>query len=491
MTRLLRLLRAYGTQLGIVAVLLAAAAGLFVYTTAYREEPAPSFVSDEEHFLFGSIGTEAREGVPYWVWLVLPRIFPEYLPRPGGYASLGILSVDGGDMPVGLSKATVGVPRVGTNCALCHTTSVRLAPGGPRMLVAGGPSNVTAPQQYLRFLVACASDPRFTADVILAEIARNYRLSAFDRLMYRFVVIPRTRDALLELKESRAWMDRNPDAGHGRVDFFNAAKFHRLDQPVDATIGTADMMPIWNVESPEGRAYGWDGNNTALEEILRASAVVEGASAEWLDRDFAGWDGSDPERTSSLRRILAYMRAIRPPPYPLAVDTALAERGAAVYRGACADCHAPGASRTGTVIPIEEIGTDRHRLVAWTPGSAEAYHEFGEGRRWAFSGFRTTDGYVAVPLEGLWLRAPYLHNGSVPTLADLLEPVEARPAAFWRGSDVFDAVKVGFVSEGPEAEAVGTRIETSRPGNSNGGHVYGTTLDAESKRALLEYLKTL
>ena len=48
------------------------------------------FASDEDHFLFGSIGTEASEGVPYWIWLVLPRIFPDLLPGPGGYASLGI-----------------------------------------------------------------------------------------------------------------------------------------------------------------------------------------------------------------------------------------------------------------------------------------------------------------------------------------------------------------------------------------------------------------
>ena len=46
----------------------------------FREEPAPYFASDEEHFLFGSVGTESRQGVPYWIWLVLPRIFPEHLP---------------------------------------------------------------------------------------------------------------------------------------------------------------------------------------------------------------------------------------------------------------------------------------------------------------------------------------------------------------------------------------------------------------------------
>ena len=54
---------------------------------------------------------------------MLPRIFPEYLPGPGGYASIGILSKDGHEMPIGLSKVTIGFPRVGINCAMCHTAS--------------------------------------------------------------------------------------------------------------------------------------------------------------------------------------------------------------------------------------------------------------------------------------------------------------------------------------------------------------------------------
>ena len=98
---------------------------------------------------------------------------------------------------------------------------------------------------------------------------------------------------------------------------------------------------------------------------------------------------------------------------------------------------------------------------------------------------------TAKPLEGIWLRGPYLHNGSVPSLMDLLETPDRRPARFWRGYDVLDASGVGFVASGPEAERAGTRFDTSLPGNSNEGHLYGTGLPADSKRALLEFLKTL
>src|SRR5258706_3750887 len=143
--------------------------GVMTYVQFLREEPAPYFASDEDHFLFGSVGTEAQEGVPYWIWLVLPRVFPDLLPSPGGYASLGILAKQGHEMPVGLSKVTIGFPRVGINCAMCHTASLRTGPEELPTIVPAAPSHRTAPQAYLRFLIACASDPRFTADTILAD----------------------------------------------------------------------------------------------------------------------------------------------------------------------------------------------------------------------------------------------------------------------------------------------------------------------------------
>ena len=71
-------------------------------------------------------------------------------------------------------------------------------------------------------------------------------------------------------------------------------------------------------------------------------------------------------------------------------------------------------------------------------------------------------GYVSVLLDGVWLRAPYLHNGSVPTLADLLEPPDKRPKLFWRGYDVYDQEKIGFITMGPEAETPGLAVRHGR-----------------------------
>jgi hypothetical protein len=475
------------------AVVLGTGGAMVVYENFFRDQPAPYFESDEDHFLFGSVGTEAAEGVPYWIWLVLPRIFPDLLPGPGGYASLGVLSKPGHEMPVGLSKVTIGFPRVGINCAMCHAASVRLRPTDLPTIIAAAPSHQTAPQQYVRFLMEAAADPRFTASNILGEIAKNYRMSMGERMLYRFAIVPATRRALLRLREQSNWMHTRTEWGRGRIDPFNPVKFRTLRQPVDDTIGNSDMVPLWNYKQHQGYRYSyhWDGLNTDLREVVMSSAIGDGANMTWVDRDYAKWESTDAREMSSLRRVMNYISDLQPPRFPFPIDQKLAADGAQVFRTECASCHAPGQARFGQVVPVAEVGTDRHRLDMWTKPSAAAYNAYGENRDWVFSAFRTTEGYVAVSLDGLWVRGPYLHNGSVPSLVDLLEPVERRPTQFWRGYDVIDPVKVGFVSEGAEAQAAGSPYNTSRPGNSNAGHAYGTMLAPDLKRALLEYLKTL
>jgi hypothetical protein len=446
----------------IMAIVLAAVIAGVTYVKFFRRTPAPYFASEEDHFLFGSIGTEeSDDSVPYWIWLVLPRIFPEHLPRPGGYPALGVLSERGHEMPIGFTKVTVGYPRVGVNCAFCHTARWLEKPGDPPTIVPGGPAHQTGVQEYYRFLIASASDSRFNADTILGEIAKNYRLSALDRVLYRVAIIPATRRKLLRLKEHHQWIDQQPEWGRGRVDIVGPPK------AATAAVGTADMPSIWNLNQRSGSLFYWDGEISNLKDAVLASAAGSGADARWLDRDTRRWDNTGRDM-SSLRRIHNYLSALKPPPYPFVVDRPAADKGRAIFDSTCATCHARGGSRAGTIVPIAEVGTDRQRLDARTK----------------------TQGYVAGSLDGVWLRAPYLHNGSVPSLTDLLEPPDRRPQKFRRGYDVYDPAKVGFVSEGAEAERLGTLYDTSKPGNGNAGHLYGTELPAESKRALIEYLKT-
>jgi mono/diheme cytochrome c family protein len=431
----------------------------------------------DEHFKYGSVGIEESEGMPYWIWQVLPIMFKDKLPGPGGYSSFGILWEAGKELPIGFSKKRVTVDRVAINCALCHTTRVRISPTAQPMLIPGGPANVMDPQRYARFLHDAAGDPRFNAGDVLSEIGKLTSLSWSDSLLYRFAFIPGTKRALLRQREALAWMNDRPDPGPGRVDPFNPPKFSILEQPIDDTIGNSDMMSLWGVPARTGGAFHWDGLNGSLREVMVSSALGDGASRKSVD-------------TASLARVEEWIRNVRPPAYPFPVDTKLAEAGQRLYEERCAACHSAGGARAGTVIPLDEVGTDRHRLDMWTAGAAEAYNNYGEGYSWRLSAFRKTNGYIALLHDGLWARAPYLHNGSVPTLADLLETPEKRPIAFYRGFDLYDPVKVGFVSAGPEAEQAGFKYDTNVPANGNQGHLWGTDLPAPSKTALLEYLKT-
>ena len=460
-----------------VVIVLVAVVGWYKLLRVEKQE----FASVEAYFKYGSIGTEDDMGMPYWIWLVLPRVFPEYLPGPGGYSSLGLYTEPGQDRPVGFSVKTIGFPRVGINCAVCHSGAVRLAPDADPMWIAGAGNHTFDVLSYERFLFACASDPRFNADTLLAEIGRMYRLPWLDRQLYRYLVIPLTRRALLETKAQFAWTDTRPPWGPGRIDPFNPVKVLVLNVGVGDTIGNSDMMPIWDLRSRGDGAYHLDGLNTDLTEVVRSSAIGDGATPKSIP-------------IADLERLQNWLLDLKPPPYPaerFPIDRTLAAEGQRVFQRECSRCHGPSPSRRGQVIPVAEVGTDPHRAEMWTPEAAAAYNAYAKGYDWAFKSFRSTGGYLAVPLHGIWARGPYLHNGSVPSLRDMLRPPGERPKVFYRGYDVFDPVNVGFVSRGEEAERVGTRYDTAEPGNGNQGHLFGTDLPPPAKTALLEYLKTL
>lgn len=459
----------------IVVMVLVVFGGTLTWYYLFLEIPT-HYASAEDNFKYGSLGNEQTDGIPYWLWLVLPRMFPDKVPGLGGYASFGLVWEEGKELPVGFSKKTIGFDRVAINCAFCHTATYRTRPGDKPIIVAGGPSHQFDPQSYVRFLYACASDARFNPDNIMTEINRVYKLSAVERLLYRYVLIPQTKEALLKQKGQFAWMDQRPDWGRGRIDPFNPIKFGILKQQQDDTVGNADMVSLWNQKLRQGKSLHWDGLNTSEDEVTISSAIGDGATYKNIERE-------------NLKRMQDWIRDLPAPRYPYAIDQQLADAGSKIFEKSCASCHAPGGATTGQVVPVEEVGTDRHRLDMWTRGAADAYNNYEPGYHWGFKSFRKTNGYVSPPLDGVWLRAPYLHNGAVPSLAELLMPPDQRPKVFWRGFDVYDQERVGFVSSGAEAEKY-FRFDTSAVGNSNGGHLWGTDLPPEDKKALIEFLKT-
>ena len=148
---------------------------------------------------------------------------------------------------------------------------------------------------------------------------------------------------------------------------------------------------------------------------------------------------------------------------------------------------------------LDVVGTDPDRLHAVSPELVQARAVRSLAPHVSLT---TPRGYVPPPLTGVWCRGPYLHNGSVPTLADLLRLPEERPVQFFVGGDTgYDLERMGLAYEeekGLEGKRQAKRasgnqylFDTTEPGNHNSGHRAGTELPAVERGDLLEYLKTL
>ena len=442
-------------------------------------------------FKYGSIGAEYDAGIPYWIFYVLPRIFPEKLTQdgvviPGGYAALGVPWEMGQELPAGFTKKRIGFDRVANNCAVCHTTSYRETPDSNPVFVVGGGSHTANVEGFFRYLIDCAKDPRFNADILMAEINRVTKLNVIDSLLYRFVTIPITKKRLLEREAQFAWVYRKdfPDWGRGRDDAMNLTKYFMIKSPMDDTFGPTDMPSVWNLKKyvwEKGHRMNYAGDSHDPNSVIMDSALGLLGAAPHDKADFLG----------QVKWLKDYLSELPPPKYPFPVDETKVAAGKPVFDANCASCHA--SEKTGTPLPLLEVGTDKGRLDSWNKSAAIKANQVVKDMGLERKGLVEEDlkGYVAAFLDGIWLKAPYLHNGSVPTLRDLLEPAADRPKVFWRGYDVFDQVKVGFIADSPEAQRVGTRLDTASKGGGNQGHEFGTGLSAAEKEALVEYLKTL
>ena len=473
--------------------------GWFGWYKFFRVVPQPPFATADERFKYGSIGGEDNAGIPYWIVYVLPRVFADKLPGPTGYASFGFSWEEGKELPIGFTKKTIGFPRVANNCAGCHVASYRLFPDDTPKFVPTGPNHTFNLEAFFRFLVDCARDPRFNAGTLMSEINLAGDLSWIDRMIYRFVLIPITKKRLLERGPRFAWIYNHglpkwPDWGRGRDDAMNLTKYFLTTSPVDDTLGPTDMPSIWNLKkyktNPGTRMNfagdSWDANTVIIDSALGLLGAGPANNQVFLEE---------------IKWLTKYLEEYQAPKFPFRIDGAKTAAGKAVFDANCARCH--WSARTGTVVPVEEVGTDVERIKSWNKAAAirsnETVRALGIERRGLVEADPT--GYIAAFLDGIWLRAPYLHNGSVPTLRDLLKPVAQRPQVFYRGYDVYDPIDMGFVSLEDQAKrlgaswdavkAVATPYDVRWRSNGNMGHEYGVTLPQSDKDALLEYLKTL
>jgi hypothetical protein len=450
--------------------------GAVLYVNLVKAEPDETFADPTEQFKYGAIGLGMASRVPSYVFEVLPELCPDLLPAPGGWASLGLLYEPDHDLPIGFAKRQIGYPSVEPNCALCHTSSYRTAEGAPQQFILGGPAHELDLESFQRFLYHCAASSRFAPAAVVAQIKKHHRLGWVEAALYRYAIVPFTRSGLALQDAEYSWQNSRPQQGRGRTDTFNPTKITVFHLPDDGSIGTVDLPAIWNQRAREGLYLHWDGNNNEIRERNFAAAMAIGATPDSVLLDH-------------FSAVTSFVLTLPPPAFPFPVDAAKVQRGWPLFEANCAPCHSFGTQKVGTVTAQTEVATDPHRVNSFTPELVRSFHSINEGPFY-FNTYRKTDGYSNLPIDGTWARAPYLHNGSVPTLWDLLQPADKRPVRFYRGYNVYDPVKMGFVTDGEKAKAVGFLLDTAVPGNANVGHLYGTRLTDAEKWDLIEFLKT-
>ena len=341
-----------------------------------------------------------------------------------------------------------------------------------------------------------------------ADAARPSPGRTFDERLKTNIAILKAR--LAYLQNGKLLAD-GTEPGPGRVDAFGAARNLLFPQFAMKMQSPVSFPFIWSVPDNVGRKpadFQWihyDGNTNSILERNIGQALGMGAVFDPKTHE-------STLRIGNLHRLEQLTHKLQPPKWPAellgTIDEARARQGEQIFNQKCAECH------QNKLFPQTQVGTDPNRAnsfgqpVGGVPFPKAVGPILGALKTRAFADdgispaeqaamdanpvvWRATAQYLARPLNGVWSTAPYLHNGSVPTLYDLLHP-DQRPAKFVVGNREFDPVKIGYRSA---LDAAGPNVwiyDTTQPGNSNIGHsgdAFGTTLPEDQKSALLEYLK--
>ena len=482
---------------------------------------------------FGSPGNMARLG-----FLIEP---PDQTHNPAGLP-VGFAKVKL-DFDQGRFKCWKG-DWVGFACAACHTGQVSYQ--GHQIRIEGGAArhDVEVFGDELRAALAAIADPakqsRFVQRVAATGATTATDLAAS---LSCYSTEVRKEQTFLQAAKQNS-QEKSTSGGFGRLDahergvnLFLAAP---LNEPKNFVVETAPVSfpALWDTPY-----FDWVLYNAAVRQPL-ARNIIEALGVQApIDHKTIVQD--KVIHSLQMDNIVSGQRALRDlksPAWPEAIlgviDVAKATRGKELYDQLCANCHqvidrithaprdkAPGArgdiviptfdlGRIGTdprqaetfarrKVTLEKIGGepaeiashDAAQLVTgkiatqWideSPTNAARAQAINVGRP---NDFRALLAYRARPLNGIWATAPYLHNGSVPSLYELLLPANQRSKMFFMGNWEFNPEVVGVESNRPFTGDF--PFDTALPGNSNAGHEFGTDLNDSDRRALIEYLKTL
>jgi len=501
--------------------------------------------------------------IPYSWMLALEepdseRLFldPSHLERLG-YITEGApsaLNPDG--LPIGFVKEPSQAserPWLGLTCAACHTGEVTLK--GKRIRVDGGPS--------LADFQAFTTRLGQALDATLADPGKFERFAGRLKTTDLRTLRPELEAFAAGYRKLLAGNWTPEPYGHARLDAFghilNAVAADALGEPANTRIPNAPVSYPFLWTTPQQRYVQWNG--IAVNPIGRNTGEVLGVFGQVALSGLERERFRSSVLTANLHALEKWIAELKAPVWPESqlgqINTEKHARGRELFIEHCQNCHGGVPYRFTAaednivgrrlidvrMVDQKKIGTDptmlqnfygrRARTGSLAPnlGGVDEQHAgsvlglviqgvvkrdldergLSVAIQAEYAGFRfKSDGtpedpwqgppaYKAGPLAGIWATAPYLHNGSVPTLYDLLSPEAERPAVFWVGSRELDPLKVGFVSSATElSEADRARLfrfDTTRPGNSNKGHVFPdpsqARLDHEDREALIEFIKTL
>ncbi|WHO39354.1 c-type cytochrome [Sphingobium sp. AP49] len=423
------------------------------------------------------------------------------------------------DMPLGITWgdiAPIGGTRVrvaNLGCAACHAGVTYGADGAPRRDIAmiGMPNSSIDLEAYVQAVYVGLSRHAGSPHLMAAAEALFPDMDWQERASLRWMILPLVRHRLAALKGQGRAMPF-PNGSPGSTNGVAALKL-ALGSPLLGG-GPADRGVV-SIPDLGGRAWR---TSLLTDGAYRIPAVQPGQPTIAPMIDDAHLDalaaitsfftvpsmGVHPDDArdgiKDARAIFDWLGSYHAQPFPGPVKRAAAQRGAAIYARTCASCHGDygwrGDRPTLMRFPnwIGDVGTDALRAAVFDRSLAQAVDRTSYR---ATIAVRTGQGYAAPPLSGLWASAPYLHNGSVPTLAALLTP-SMRPRRFMVGGHALDLTAVGLKLNVDGRYPAGYHpfsqpqwIDTQVAGLGNGGHVQGAELDLADKQALIEFLKLL
>jgi hypothetical protein len=264
--------------------------------------------------------------------------------------------------------------------------------------------------------------------------------------------------------------------------------FRWRDQPsldIPSQVVPSDVPAWWMLKKKHAMFYNGYGRGDFGRFLMASNLLTVNDSSESREVD------------SHFNDVLAYLDSLQAPPFPRPIDAGLAGKGAILFDEHCARCHGhygSGGDYPNLLIPESLVQTDS-LLFRSNYQNAQFVDWFN--RSWFSQGdhparLEPNAGYIAPPLDGIWITAPYFHNGSVPNLEEVLNS-RTRPKRWKRDFDrpVYDYRRVGWTYTIPDSGSGTDIYDTSLPGYGNYGHRFGDRLSEQQRKALLEYLKTL